>query len=807
MKAGVIYTGQFLNAQFALPDNSELQQDIIVTIFDMETLIEDSADPVNKELQPGDSPAIFSAVDNDEDKFHVVRGKQFQFIIHSGNGIDINEFASGGDRRFRVEVSINDLNKLFWTGFLDISSLAQDFQPDPNEISLIANDGLGSLGSIALTNFDGTNPTNENRIADYLTWALSKTGLSLKIYAIFNLQPVLYSLSGTTVTARWVKIELNGGATIHYFLDVPAVGFYDVPQPSPPPFPTSQDMSSATLVAAGPADFALYIVAHYTGWINGIQYPGDTISLSGSVLVPTGGGHIFDKCYLNAKTFEKEIGESEDCLSVLKKILGEYCYLEQYKGRWYIIDEDEKDRATVDQQIFNEDGTLGDALSPLNIDKSIGVDLDLSFMDDDAIVSLERPFASVKETFNYEMPKEPICNIDFVRGALIAGLPDEILDGITLHAKSYALECWLMKRGFPLHTPITNDSTAYIKRLFNDNDYEKERYVVITFPSANNVNTPYIESEPVYIDRKDKFTASVDFRFPDEITSGGGFYNIMNCVLHGDDDTWWILGRDEPGNTAEPKWYNTLGFTVFTNKGEQGFNFATSANDADWQNQSFEAPPAPVGGKLYLWLNGMNTAADAYDNVNIYYQNLIFDYIPLINGSYQKYSGQYHKMSQIINTVANRDQIVYVSDSPKKLFKGALLIKDDAGEFQLAPQFFNPYTNRVKPYGEHQGWAVWNQFNRIMRKFEATIDGLQTESFDGVHPNLPSMLHRFRILDVNPSTSTNGVAGSKCLQLLHFEQDLFQCSWKAFLHETFDTEIAKKYTDTHEFKYVQQTNN
>jgi len=85
---------------------------------------------------------------------------------------------------------------------------------------------------------------------------------------------------------KWVKIEYNGGASVHYFVDKGAAGFFDTTS-QPLPFATNLLSSQLTFVAAGPANFATYITANYSGWINGIQYPGQMLTIDGSgILTP-----------------------------------------------------------------------------------------------------------------------------------------------------------------------------------------------------------------------------------------------------------------------------------------------------------------------------------------------------------------------------------------------------------------------------------------------------------------------------------------------------------------------------------------
>jgi hypothetical protein len=90
-----------------------------------------------------------------------------------------------------------------------------------------------------------------------------------------------------TLTGQWILIEYNSGASQHYFLDLGSLGYYDATiQPSPPPYPSTYAYGNMTLVAIGPANFALYILANYTFWINGIQSVGEYAEITGGPPVP-----------------------------------------------------------------------------------------------------------------------------------------------------------------------------------------------------------------------------------------------------------------------------------------------------------------------------------------------------------------------------------------------------------------------------------------------------------------------------------------------------------------------------------------
>jgi hypothetical protein len=89
-----------------------------------------------------------------------------------------------------------------------------------------------------------------------------------------------------TLTAQWVIIQYGGGVNTHYFLDLGSLGFFDVSQPSPPPYPSTTAYGTMTSVAIGPSNFAAYILANYTGWVGGIQYAGSDTVVTGGPPVP-----------------------------------------------------------------------------------------------------------------------------------------------------------------------------------------------------------------------------------------------------------------------------------------------------------------------------------------------------------------------------------------------------------------------------------------------------------------------------------------------------------------------------------------
>ena len=736
--------------------------------------------PTTYELEMADSPVVFQTVDNSEDKFTTIKSKSCTIRVFTNDDVNAMTFSNGGDNQYKVEVAINDETAVIFSGWLSISDLGQTFQPDPNVLVLTATDGLGFLRDLPLSDDDGRYLTGPHPLIKLMSWCLKKTGLSLDIWVQMNL--------------------IENHAT------------YDVPS-----------------------------------------------------------NHFYNYVYTDAKTFEAEINQAEDCFSVLQKILGEFCELSQDKNRWFIKSIDEAGYSEFRICRFDYNGEVIDYQTK-TYQKLIGPTDTMAFMNDDARLSLQRPYKTVTQTYNYDYPAEIIGNIGFDRG--------DLLDDTDPLDKTYIFDNWTVIQGVPGYYAAPS-SSATIHRIYNTDDYEIERYVVLTpkpwTGMSLNLQT-YARSEAFYIHEKDKFYASVDWRLPNNIGTGGANYNIMQVVLHGDDGSWWLLGVPTIGST-EYAWYNTSNWTTNTGKGLISVDWDIDLTE--WQNVSWDAPPCPTSGNLYVWLYQFNQTLDSADDVDIWYSNLSFDYVPYVNGSYQKYSGQAHTSEQTVDNKATRENQVYVSDAPKRAMKGCMIKILDTVELYNDPLVFEdgtgvtldgfqtPYFNlndyvlisgtalnnakyrivainyssitdktiltfdgttyaesitaiisgytyemtdlfydsilypwgvtaALYPYGQHQNQAVWNQFNRVFTAFEATIDGLDTDTVDTYDlPDLPDLMHEYEQTDPHPATT------NKQFKVLHYEQDTDNCEWSLYMMEVSDSTIPKSY-DGHSFKYVQK---
>jgi hypothetical protein len=515
-------------------------------------------------------------------------------------------------------------------------------------------------------------------------------------------------------------------------------------------------------------------------------------------------GNFFNTIYLNALTFEDGVNEFEDCYTVLEKILGEMCELSQEKNRWYIRRIHEIEGNGSHPRVQSIFGISGDYLEDQSGDefyKEVGSDMtlyDMGFMNDDAEIFKVRPYKSVRHNFNFEYPQEVPCNSKFIRGDFIENLPDETIDDITYTVKKYELDCWTVQSGKP-GTLTTPTSEAYIKRYFID-DYETDKYVVLTEPTNSDHN--WIKSAAIPVDKQDKFSFSMQIKFNRNFTGETLTWKTI-ILLEGDDGVTYSYGEAPADFFGEEKWavYDGSVAFAFLRAFKNSWNADSFDENNDWVELGGDVSPLPIGGKLYfLFLS--NDESVLFDNT-VYYTNFNFEYKPYINGSYGVLGGQYHISEQDEDYKATREEDVFISDAPKKLFKGCLL-KYSGGEYVKTEGFYDhwvwgalPTSEYIKTYGEIQNGDVWNQYNRVFTGFEGTVDGLDTNKLDSnFMADIPGFYHSFYLRDTNPNTN------NKIFKLLHFGQDFHLCEWSAVFIEVFDTTIEKTYTG-HTFKYIE----
>lgn len=514
---------------------------------------------------------------------------------------------------------------------------------------------------------------------------------------------------------------------------------------------------------------------------------------------------FYESCYIDAKTFEKDVTStgvvSEDCYTVLTKILGQDSRLMQLGGKWFIERIYEKNANATYIHRFSYDGTYLGSDAPVANTQTIDLRGDIDFINDNAQITVRSPYKKVDLTFNFETPKEIIDNIGFTRGEIFIPLsmPNVVIDGTTYYQKKYHLDDWTLLKDFQGNTP---DTVSYITRLFSDNSntYEAQRYAVIQHSTGGGYY--FNRSNKIYVARNDKFDISIDARWSaDVFGSGSGHYQFetIQVRLTGTDGSHWTL-HGGLASDPNPIWVKNNSSWSFNNR--YFWQEGTLNEDlSQWKSSTFNSassdpcPPIPVDGYLeilILWNQNSSYQVDRY------FQNLSFTYRPYIDGGYPKLSGQINTVSQSGNYQRTLAAQLYVSDSPKKLFKGALLRKSGS-DYSLANTFYDgqafpngvPSFEFLHTFGFHLVYSIWQQYRRYMRAIQSDFYGILYTP-----DTLPDLQKQYLFTNPNPNVN------NKIFMLLKYEQDYDTQIWNAYFQEVIDTSVGYVFSDPYEFKYL-----
>jgi hypothetical protein len=490
----------------------------------------------------------------------------------------------------------------------------------------------------------------------------------------------------------------------------------------------------------------------------------------------------WNNIYLDAKTFESsEIGISISCYDVLVYILGTECFLTQWKLGWWVRRINEYDWNPKYYDNYTSEGLYVQTYDNQDYSVRIGHDEDVYPIQPWGRVMADLANKSVTIEYDYETPKEIIDNIDFSRGDFLSPI---VVPG----GAAYDLDDWDVRAG-TFTANVTPDVNAYIARLFTDS-VETERYVVITEPTSG--NKQWIQSNPVPVHFMDRIRFQASMRTGLFGTTFGGDHRVQVIFVNNAGDVFTLIG-DPYSVAAQALFGGPPAYTWTPYTGQPGIGFQTTTGDG-WVrfDTGDNTPLIPEDGYLYFCL-------PAQPNDYINWNNLQLDYYPYINASYVKYTGQEHKMSRDIEYKSKKELSVKISDSPKRLFKGALE-KPAASGYQLTGKWYDgsvpairdsPGVDDLHPLGFIQAYEVWNQYRTVNRLIEGAFKGIRSAT------DIPDLMHTYFLVDYSQHTN------QRDFMLLRFEMDLHLCEWSGYFAEVFNRATGRDYGDDHSFKFIE----
>jgi hypothetical protein len=799
--------GRYYHLQFKQSDRNQdnvfVENDVHIRIYDLSLEGDDTIAWHVTELDGSGDPFRTSSIDNGEDKFTGIKPTQATIKFISTDSVNIATFADSvidtaaggvdpGDPRWYVEAFLNlpTPSSYIFKGFLNLDDCAEAFMPLKNEVVLVANDGLGGLKNIPLTKPDGTNPTNENRIADYLAWSLQKTGLNLNLNAIFNIR------------------EKTLG-TSHFF---------DVIYPTPKTF---EDQIGTSISCFDVIEQILGEEAFLTQrggewWIVRVDELGNNNGYYRAVFDSDGVYQSIDSELFLIKTIEKDstgIFFSQEA-TIVNLLRPHKSIQETYDFQYpiEIIDNIDFSRGALNSSLPNETidgisyfaykydiddwtlytpglGILGTAyIKKLFTDTNKTYEKSRYLVIDPNSASTtpnwlkSRPLPINKSdkfdlNFDVRFRDDVTGSGDFWVGCAIVVLEGE--DGSvwvcgTNGTDPNAKDAWV---NVNINLPGTIQGSSRGAWLYQQKSDDQTKWAGLSLssPPAPVSGNLYLIFEATDFLTNPRYFSNIQFTYTPFIN---GDYSKYSASIY-------KIFRDENlVNKREKQVYISdaiqKAFKGALCKIGQWVTFFTSTASFNTGTNNITVSTATEKIRTLLVVGDRIQISGTANN------NGIFTVVSLTNSG--------------INTIIHvAESLNFEGGTPTTTFQKI--------GFTIANSFYAwndihtsiPDDIYCHPYGYIQAFDVWNQYRNTLRKFQATLQGLGYGSVDQstLFLSYPSLVHRYYLQDTNDNTN------DRYFMLLSFDIDWKTCEWTGTLIECYNTTTGKHYDDNLETKYIQ----
>lgn len=440
----------------------------------------------------------------------------------------------------------------------------------------------------------------------------------------------------------------------------------------------------------------------------------------------------FNQTGLHARTFLTNPTTFYDCYTCLERILAEYFCVYQWNGKWVILrigELQDNVGAKIWHTEYSTAGTIVAVDQNMYDPAAVGRDRLIHPVEVSQFIGSNYAIKSSRYTYNYGVWPELPTNNKFERGDVIAGATGPVYsldvngeNQIPLNQigtyQDYTIPDWTFGSFngsspsaisiLPALSPAID--TAYRRTSTNIYGVELSREVVIE-KSTNTTQILQSDGIPVYAGDRIRITFDfkLSFQFNNQLTIAAA--QVYIAPTGGGTKIWW---RDGAGITNRWRQNGAAAEAIFVDY--------IDANDKTkvYKSVSLESPPIPVDGTIYIQLAGV---IDNNLPNKTYFKNFSIEYLPFIAGGYIQVKADYAQTSQNANYKDIIDEEVYISDSPKKVFQGALYRENLT---DLTTPTWHRYsvfeTRNFKELGE---LARFNNNYRRMWKIDGQFDGLK----------------------------------------------------------------------------------
>lgn len=509
-----------------------------------------------------------------------------------------------------------------------------------------------------------------------------------------------------------------------------------------------------------------------------------------------GGPDMFTQTKLHHRSFLKDAATFLDCYSAIEFMLKNWCVLYQWNGAWVINNLLEMQHNLGPQRYYTSYGvntgiyTFLDTTNAATIGKNNGI----QSINLDQYVSYQYPIKSVKSSYKYEIPDNLVNNQKLQDlGSFISPIGGSEVDPASGDYVGQYLG--FEKVGWSNYSPTyininpyTGYKKSYIKKVNDSFGTEIDRYYVIEYDStvANGIGFRIVnDNTDFFIDKGDVITISFqvrwlkDFNFSNN-PHGFASIDLLRSGYSGSSTSHWY--------TSNPsgRWTNTYNASAF--------RVQSSVDNREWTTVSVTTYPAPDYGVIFLSL-GPGPVNDNSNEVHI--KEISIEYKPYVKGSTLNVKGDYWKTEQTTNIKDIIEDEVTISESQKRIFKGALWSNDGLTLASRNWYYFKGNDANNSTYYELKEIMNLGRYRhqyRRQKRINGSFKGVMWRPDGGSNEQFPLAFHRHYKIENDSKTYMLSAP---------LKIDYVKSQWRGTLIETgISSTDYNNVGDTHLFNYT-----
>lgn len=386
------------------------------------------------------------------------------------------------------------------------------------------------------------------------------------------------------------------------------------------------------------------------------MYPEGTTIVRSQANILTWFYDAFSLVETKSQTFLNGPRNFEDCYIVLSKIMQAFgCTLMQARGKWYIIQTNDRIKNLLGGTLRTYDGAVVNAIDNANFDINIGLNEVTKLINQDAVVTIEKPFEEVAVTYTYDSPVSYFRNFDLLdTGTFRSELS-------TATNKYYNLKNWnelynpVVQRYYNSYGDILTTTKAFIRTDIDiDTGAELSRFLVLKLDKGN----PGAARTTEYpVNAGDRIKFEFFTRLTKQYNAFTTVYSICIILRGNNGDTLYLGVQD---------WYENITATSLW--------LETNANQQIYSRVAIDeyAAECPIDGYLsFMFVGSPINAPDSVLPIEMHIKDFRVDIAPSLNLNVNA-SGYEHKSLSSLKNKNKFDIELFLSDSLNISVKGAL---------------------------------------------------------------------------------------------------------------------------------------